>query len=123
MDVIELRGITAQGKHGANPGERDRDQPFEVDIKLEMDLSPAQISDDIEQTLNYDDLHLSVARIVRERSYVLLERLAGAILEEVFRDARVASAEVRVAKPELLAGATPSVTLRRKNPRFVPMWP
>ena len=31
MDVIELRGVRAYGKHGANPGERDRDQPFDAD--------------------------------------------------------------------------------------------
>ena len=119
MDLIELRGISARGKHGANPGERDRDQPFDVDLKLEIDLSPAQQSDDVEQTLNYDDLHKWVVRVIGEHSYQLLERLAGAILEEVFRDARVASAEVHVAKPLLLNGATPSITLRRKNPRHV----
>ena len=123
MDLIELRGIRAKGKHGANPGERDRKQPFDVDIKLVLDLSAGERSDDLEQTVNYDALHKAVVKIVRDESFVLLERLAGAIVDRIFRDARVASAEVRVAKPKLLDGATPSVTLRRENPRFIKQWP
>lgn len=123
MDLIELRGIRVKGKHGANPGERDRKQPFDIDIKLELDLSAGERSDDLEQTVNYDALHKAVVKIVSEESFVLLERLAGAIVDRMFRDGRIAAAEVRVAKPRLLDGATPSVTVRRENPRFVKQWP
>ncbi|MDP9018132.1 MAG: dihydroneopterin aldolase [Candidatus Eremiobacteraeota bacterium] len=123
MDLIELHGIKAYGKHGANPGERDEVQPFDVDVSLEINLAGAQRTDDLEQTLNYAALHESILRIIREHSYLLLERLAGAIIDEVFLDARVAAARVRVGKPGLLDGATPSVSLRRDNPRFVAQWP
>ncbi|GAC1655985.1 MAG: dihydroneopterin aldolase [Vulcanimicrobiaceae bacterium] len=115
MDLIEIRGIVAQGRHGANPGEREREQPFEVDLKLEVDLSAAQQSDDLAQTVDYAGLHGDVVRIVSQQSYALLERLAGAIVETVFRDRRIVRAEVRVGKPRLLDGATPCVTLRREN--------
>ena len=123
MDVIALSGIVAHGKHGANPGERDREQPFDVEVKLELDLSRGQLSDDLAQTINYAELHAAVVRIVREHSYVLLERLAGVIVDEIFRDPRIFLAEVRIGKPNLLDGATPSVTLRRTNPRFVAQFP
>lgn len=123
MDVIELKGISVFGKHGANPGEREREQKFDVDVKLELDLGAAERSDDLEQTVNYDALHKAIVRIVREQSYILMERLAGAVIEEIFRDGRVAAAEVRVGKPRLLDGCTPYVTLRRENPRFVKPWP
>jgi hypothetical protein len=42
----------------------------------------------------------------------LLERLGDEILLAVLRDARVAAAAVTIAKPGLLDGATPAVTLR-----------
>lgn len=118
MDVIEISGIVAQGRHGANPGERDREQPFEIDIKLELDLSRGERSDDLDQTVDYAKMHSAVVRIVREHSYVLLERLAGVVIQELFVDPRIARAEVRIGKPGLLDGATPSVTLRRNNSRF-----
>ena len=55
--------------------------------------------------------------VVGGTSFALLERLAGAILEAVFEDDRVARAEVTLAKPHVLGGATPSVTLSRVNQR------
>lgn len=118
MDVIALRGIRAYGRHGANPGERDREQPFDIDISVEIDLVSAAQSDRLAETLDYADLHQRVKSIVSGKSYALLERLAAEILREVFADARVAAAHVSVAKPDLLDGATPSVKLRRENPRW-----
>ena len=118
MDVISLRGVRAYGRHGANPGERDREQPFDLDVFIEMDLRAAQTSDDLSDTLDYARLHECVVGVVRSTSFVLLERLGGEILDAIFSDARVARAQVRLSKPSLLAGATPSVCLRRDNPGY-----
>jgi dihydroneopterin aldolase len=123
VDVIALHGIRVFGKHGANPGERDRDQPFDLEIVAEMDLAAAEHSDELGDTLNYDELHQRITRIVQSTSFALLERLAGEILRAIFTDARVARAEVQIAKPALLDGATPSVRLRRENPRYRAAFP
>lgn len=118
MDVIALRGLRVNGRHGANPGERDVEQPFDVELAIEIDLNAAAVSDDLGDTLNYAELRDRIASIVQSTSFALLERLAAEILREVFRDPRIARAEVEIAKPRLLDGATPSVRLRRENPRF-----
>lgn len=118
MDLIRLRGIRVYGKHGANPGERDAEQPFDLDITVHMDLTAAGFSDDLGDTLNYDALHRRIAGIVQSTSFQLLERLAAEIANAIFADPRVARAEVEIAKPELLEGATPSVRLVRDNPRL-----
>ena len=118
LDVIEICGIVASGRHGADPGERERVQSFTVDVRLELDLAAAERSDDLADTADYARVHAAVVRIVSQHSYVLLERLAGAILHDIFTDSRVARAEVRVGKPRLFDGATPFVTLRRDNPHF-----
>lgn len=123
MDVIHLRGVRAYGKHGANPGERDRDQPFDVDVVIELDLRQAEVSDNLGDTLDYAKLHHRVTDIVESTSFTLLERLAAEIVRAIFSDARVARAEVEIAKPSLLDGATPSVRLRRENPRYRAAFP
>lgn len=123
MDVIALRGVRVLGRHGADPGERDREQPFEIEIVAEIDLQAAAQSDDLGDTLNYAALHRNVCAIVQSTSFDLLERLAAEILREIFSDARVARAEIEIAKPHLLDGATPSVRLRRSNPRFRAAFP
>jgi dihydroneopterin aldolase len=109
VDAIRIRDIRAYGKHGANAGERDYVQPFDLDLELEVDLSAARASDRLADTLDYADVHGRIVALVRERSFVLLERLGDEILREVMRDERVYAASVTIAKPRLLAGATPAV--------------
>jgi dihydroneopterin aldolase len=41
----------------------------------------------------------------------LIERLGADVLDAMLADPRVQRASVRIAKPALLAGATPAVTL------------
>jgi FolB domain-containing protein len=116
MDGIRLSTIRAYGRHGVHAHERAGVQPFEIDVWIEIDLAAAGRSDDLDDTLDYADLHDRLVTVVETESFALLERLAGALLEVVFGDSRVRRAEVTVAKPAILAGATPSVTLARANP-------
>lgn len=118
MDVIALNDLRVYGRHGVSAGERDREQPLDLDVRIELDLSAAEHSDDLGDTLDYANLHQRAIHIVQSTSFALLERLAAEILRDIFRDARVARAHVRIAKPQLLAGATPSVMLSRENPRY-----
>jgi len=113
LDRIRLDGIRAYGKHGADPGERERPQPFDIAVSAELDLRDAAASDDLGCTMDYAALQARIVRIVESTSYSLLERLAADLLAAVFEDRRVKRAEVTVAKPGILDGATPSVTLRR----------
>jgi len=116
LDRIEVRGIRAYGRHGANPGERDSAQALDLDLELELDLSRARGSDELRDTLDYAALHALVVDLVRERSYALLERLGDELVQTLLRDPRVCRATVRIAKPGLLAGATPAVTVRAERP-------
>lgn len=115
MDWIRLDGIRAYGKHGAGAAERARAQPFDIAVSAELDLRDAAASDDLACTMDYAALHARIVRIVETTSYALLERLAADLLAAVFEDERVASAHVTIAKPGILDGATPSVTLSRER--------
>lgn len=112
-DTIELRGMRVWGRHGANAGEQDVPQPIDIDLLLELDLRAARASDALGDTISYAQVHADVTRIVAHQRFALLERMGEVILETVMRDQRVARARVAIAKPRLLAGATPVVTLHR----------
>ncbi|MBV8117322.1 MAG: dihydroneopterin aldolase [Candidatus Eremiobacteraeota bacterium] len=120
MDRITLGGIRAYGRHGVKPRERAEGQPFDVELCLELDLADAGHSDRLTDTIDYARLHERIVTVVEVTSFALLERLATEILEVAFADLRVARAIVTIAKPGILDGATPSVTLARSNPRFDP---
>ncbi len=112
-DAIALRGIRAWGHHGANVGEDEIAQPIDIDLTLAVDLAAARASDALHDTVDYAALHSTIVTIVARENCRLLERLGELILDAVMTDARIARAEIVLAKPELLAGATPAVTLVR----------
>lgn len=123
MDRIALHNVRALGRHGANPGEREREQPFDLDLVMEVDARAAAHSDALDDTVNYAAVHQALVRGVADSSFQLLERLAAHLLDDLFCDARIARAELSIAKPALLDGATPSVTLVRSNPRYRERFP
>jgi dihydroneopterin aldolase len=75
-DRIELRGLRVLGAHGALPEERERAQPFEVDLDLELDLQPAGRSDRLADTVDYGSVTQAVAAVVSGPHVELLEYLA-----------------------------------------------
>lgn len=113
MDRIALSGIRVAARHGADPGEREREQIFSVDVVADVDLALPAASDAIDDTVHYGAMYRRIVAAVRARSHALLERVAADVLDAVFVDERVVRATVTVGKPGLLDGATPSVTLER----------
>ncbi len=93
---IFLRGIRAAGRHGANPGERDAEQEFVVDLEVTVDLGHG---DDLGDTIDYRIAANAVREVVRSTSFVLVERLAEAVAREVFGLPRVVGAAAVVHKP------------------------
>jgi dihydroneopterin aldolase/2-amino-4-hydroxy-6-hydroxymethyldihydropteridine diphosphokinase len=118
MDRIVLSGLRVVGRHGANPGEREREQPFELNVVLHLDLHAAQASDDLRQTISYAEVRRRLIEIVGSTSFALLERLASEIVNEIFSDPRISRVEVTIAKPEAFPEGVPSVTLDRTNPHY-----
>jgi dihydroneopterin aldolase len=114
MDAtIRITGMHFVGRHGANPGEKDRPQPIDVDVEIVVDAGAAIASDALADAVDYDSIAQACRRVVTQRSFTLLEALAAACLDAIMSNARVRSARVRVRKPALLEGATPEVDLAR----------
>jgi 7,8-dihydroneopterin aldolase/epimerase/oxygenase len=108
-----------QGRHGYYDHELHAPQPFEVDIDLELNLQPAGVDDDLEQSVDYGKVYEAVRQIVESTSYRLLEALAEAISHELLADFDVTEVRVRVRKPEVrLSGPLDyaGVEIRRRRP-------
>ncbi len=105
------------GAHGALPEEKDRAQPFEVDLDLAVDLVRAGRTDSLADTVDYGVVSAAVERVVGGERHRLLERLATRIADDVLAvDSRIASVTVTVRKlrpPVPLDLASAAVTLTR----------
>jgi dihydroneopterin aldolase len=104
-DRIVLRNIQLEGRHGYYDHELAAAQPFEVDVELLLDLQPAGIDDDLEQSVDYGRVDEIVRQIVESTSFRLLEALAEAISHEILSAfPPVLEVGVRVRKPTVKLG-------------------
>ena len=118
-DLVELRGLRVMGRHGCLPEEQERDQPFEVDVDVELDLAPAGASDDLADTLDYGAAVEAVAAVVAGEPSALLERMAARIADTLLADGRVRAVTVVVRKlrpPVEVDLATAGVRITRRRP-------
>lgn len=98
-DSIELKGLSVTAVVGVLPEERDRAQPLNLDIDLEVDLTAAGVSDALTDTVDYGAVCDRVVEVVEGEEPLLLERLAALVAEAVLAmDDRIASATVAIQK-------------------------
>jgi 7,8-dihydroneopterin aldolase/epimerase/oxygenase len=101
VDKIHVNQMEFYGYHGVFAEETKLGQRFGVDLTVEMDLSKAGNSDDLEDSVNYGELYQVCREIVEGKPYKLVEavaeRIASAILEQF---ALVQACHVKVIKPD-----------------------
>jgi dihydroneopterin aldolase len=90
-----LSGIKCEGRHGANPGEKDAPQPFVVDLDLDVEVE----GDHIDMTSDYRAISQGVRNVVANESVDLLESLANAVASAVAAMPHVRRATAVVHKP------------------------
>ena len=100
-DRVELRAMRFRGRHGVLPFEAEREQPFEVDVVLELDTAPAGQADDLARTADYGRAFALAREVVEGPHVALVETLAERIAAAVLADLAVVDAvTVRVRKPD-----------------------
>lgn len=92
---VTLSGILAEGRHGANPGERDAVQEFLVDLDVVLDVD----TDSLDHTLDYRAAADVARDVVAGTSFVLLESLAQAVAKAIYAFEPVVSVRAVVHKP------------------------
>ena len=116
LDVIALRGITAEAVHGVLEKEWNAPQTFTVDLILWVDTDRAALSDDIADTVSYAEIAEKAHAILVGPSVRLIETLGHKIADAALEDSRVRGVEVIVHKPEApidVSFTDVSVTIRK----------
>jgi dihydroneopterin aldolase len=97
--LVEIRGLRVYAHHGVRDFERERGQPFVIDVWLHCRPSAAGQSDDLADAVNYSAVCDRVAELAAGGPYQLLERLAGVIADDLVERYPLEGVRVRVAKP------------------------
>jgi 7,8-dihydroneopterin aldolase/epimerase/oxygenase len=100
VSAIRISGIRAFGYHGVLPEERAAGQEFVVDVKLTVDTTRAESSDDVLDTVHYGEVAQLIVEVVAGEPVNLIEVLAGRIADAVLKFDLVDQVEVTVHKPQ-----------------------
>ena len=116
MGVIRLKNMTFYGYHGVYDFEKEKGTDFEIDLELFTSLLKSSKSDNIEDTINYEDIYELVKKAFKSKSYFLLEKLADSISMSIFKEHKIDKLIIRVRKINApLNGKLDSVEIELKR--------
>ena len=119
MDKIVIRDLRANAVVGTLEHERIRPQELRATLELELDLSGAGASDDLEKSVDYSEIERRALEIMENSRFKLVEALCSALGNMLLEYAPVRRASVRVVKPRALRHSQVEVAMEfgRKEAR------
>ena len=83
MLTISLARLEFDGRHGATAVERRATRKFEVDVELDVEVTPAERSDKLADTVDYSRVAEIIVGIGTGEPHHLLESLARRMVDNV----------------------------------------
>lgn len=115
---IQIKKLRVRTIIGVLAEERENLQEVIITATISLRKNGAALSDKLDETVDYASLGAEITKFVENSSFLLIERLAGGILELIMQNNKVAHAEVTIEKPNTFAlrfAETVSVTLAATN--------
>ena len=99
MDKIRILNLKVPAKHGVYDFEKHKDGLFEIDVEMELDLSRAGISDQIEDTIDYCDAVRLITETFTSKDYNLIESVGEKICKNLIKYYSLKMVKVKIRKP------------------------
>ncbi len=100
MDQIIIQDLSIYAKHGVYMEENILGQQFLVSVYMDLDLSMAGQTDNLEYTIDYGKVCHFVTKYMQEHTYKLIESAAENLAEELLlKYGQVKKIRIKVKKP------------------------
>ena len=99
MDKIIIHNLRIPAKHGVYDFEKDKGGLFELDVEMYTDLSIAGKSDNLKDTVDYDEAVLLITTLFNEKDYNLIETVGEKISTELLNKYSIQKVVIRIRKP------------------------
>lgn len=114
--IIRIKDLRLRTIIGFKEWERDKKQDITINLRIETSTERAVESDDINDSIDYKVITKKIIDSVEETEFLLLERLAGFILDIIMEDERIDRCTIEIDKPHALRFArSASVELTRER--------
>ncbi len=111
-DLVSIRDLRVAAVIGVHDWERDIEQTLSFDVDLAADVRHAAATDDLADALDYSAVAGTIAAVVREGKFRLIETAAERVAEHLLEDYRLSWLRLELRKP-IADGYTAAVTLER----------
>jgi len=100
-DFIKIKNLEIYAYHGVLAEEKQKGQVFFVNLKLYMPLRKSGLSDDLQETINYDEVCSLVVDVFTKEVYDLIEKAAEKTVEALLCQFPMLEAvELELRKPD-----------------------
>ncbi|MDE6211236.1 MAG: 2-amino-4-hydroxy-6-hydroxymethyldihydropteridine diphosphokinase [Clostridia bacterium] len=100
MSSINIHNLKVTACHGVLPEEKVNRQPFCFDVNMQYDFARAAKKDDLNYTLNYDEIMHSISDFCKDNTFDLIETLCHRTAFLLMRKYPIDSVSVSVKKPQ-----------------------
>ena len=101
---IVIKDLILNKIFGFYPNEKTKPQRLKFNIKLELVTNLKFSDEDLETILDYDQIINTINNIL-DKKINFLETLADQIIEELFKNSKIAAIELKIEKLDILKNA------------------
>jgi dihydroneopterin aldolase len=122
-DYVSIRDLAVSAVIGVHPWEREIEQTLVVSAEMAADVAKAAASDDLADALDYSAVAETIAAVLREGKFRLIETAAERVAERLLADFPVSWLRLELRKP--ITGApspapdATSVTAAGASPAYI----
>jgi 7,8-dihydroneopterin aldolase/epimerase/oxygenase len=111
-DLVSVRDLGVAAVIGVHPWEREIEQALVVNVDMAGDVRKAVASDDLADALDYSAVAETIAAVLRDGRFRLIETAAERVADRLLADFPLSWLRLELRKPITSAPApdTPSVT-------------
>ncbi|MBN1755902.1 dihydroneopterin aldolase [bacterium] len=98
MGIIRMNNMRFYAYHGVSAAEKEVGKHFEVNIEMVTNTAKAASSDNLADTVNYEEVYREVERFITEHKFHLVETLTEKLADILWRKFEIQGIRLRVIK-------------------------
>jgi dihydroneopterin aldolase len=111
--LVSVKDLSVRAVIGVHAWERDVEQTLVVSVDMAADVRTAAASDDLADALDYSAVAETIAAVLREGKFRLIETAAERVAGRLLADFPLTWLRLELRKPIAAGGYTAVITLER----------
>ena len=114
-DYVSIRDLSVPAVIGVHGWEREVEQTLLFSVDMVADVRRAAATDDLADALDYSAVARTIAAVVRDGKFHLIETAAERVASRLFADFPVSRLRLELRKPITAGGYTAAITIERER--------